>query len=430
MKPLLSLLLISHLSLLTLVPLAQARTWTATDGRTMEGEYLGGTASMISIRRADGTNVTVPVANLSEADRAYVMERQSRKAVPPPASPSTNLEDDASIYIKAVAKINDDHVARPVPEGETLLTMKLLPSASTALQRLLAAKDSPELVKHLVACGEAALDLDRMEDFTAVRTRLAKLSPDTLDTTLGSAVSRPRFIIRGIGKLDPDYLSNFADLFDSVLKAYDELFGFKEFSKVPGKKLRVRVHLEAAIERPPHFAPEFPWHSQIDFPIVDPAKFTSPTQQGQMLLYGLCHELGHVIAMWGDLKSMEDHHAWAHYTGVAIVEHLAAVSDPPAFLKSAGDLRWRSLKIERDLPSNKVAPSVQNYDGVMALLIALHDQVGARAIGDALNRLDARKDALRVNHVRYYNFADFRESLLATLTDETQRKAVTELLPP
>ena len=37
--------------------------------------------------------------------------------------------------------------------------------------------------------------------------------------------------------------------------AYDEVFGFAEYSKVPGKKLRVRVHLEERITRPPHFAP-------------------------------------------------------------------------------------------------------------------------------------------------------------------------------
>jgi hypothetical protein len=417
------------LLLLLVAAPAFARIWTSVDSRTLEGEFVSATDAAVIIRRTDGRSITITLDKLSAADRAHVAEQRARKPPLPPVSGSTNPKADAENYIRAVAKINDDHAARPGSTTESELSQKLPESAATALRRLVAAKDSPELANLLVTVGEAALDLDRMEDFAAVRQRLGALSPDTVDTTLGSAVSRPRFLIRGIGKLDAAYLDNFAGMFDAILKAYDEVFGFKEFSKVPGKKLRVRVHLEEAIKRPPHFAPEFPWHSQIDFPVVDAAKFTSPTPQGQFLFYGLCHELGHVIAMWGDLKTMEDHHSWAHYTGVAIVEHLAAKNEDIAFLKESRDLRWRSLKVEREMPENKVPPSLKDGPGVMALLIALHDRVGSKAIGDALNELDAKGTGRRVNHVRYYSFVDLRKALLATLTDEAKRKTVTELLP-
>ena len=409
---------------------AWARTWTASDGRTLEGDYVSATDTMVTIRRSDGKSFAVSLAQLSPADRAHVAEQLAKKPALPPVSGSTNPQADADAYIKVIAKINDDHAAKPGTENESALSAKLPVTASTALRRLLAARDSPELAKLLVSCGEAALDLDRIEEFTEVRKRLTTLSPDTVDTALGDAVSRPRFIIRGIGKFEPEYLSKFADMFDAILKAYDEVFAFKEFSKVPGKKLRVRVHLEKEIKNPPHFAPEFPWHSEIDFPVVDAAAFASPTPQGQFLLYGLCHELGHVIAMWGDLKTMEDHHTWAHYTGVAVVEQLAAGGAGVPFLESARDLRWRSLKIERELPENKVAPSLQSKEGVMALLVALHDRVGGRAIGEAMNQVDAKNTGRRVNHVRYYAFADLRKALLATLTDDSKRKAVTELFPP
>lgn len=421
---------IAVLLLALLSPAAEARTWTSADGRTMEGEYLAATTTMVSIRRSDGVTLAVPMENLSAADRAYVTERLAVKPTLPPVAGSTNPKGDAAEYTKAVAKINDEHADRPGTADETFLTQKIPIGAATALRRLLAAKDSPDLAQHLLACGEAALDLDRMEDFAAVRARLLKLSPETVHTTLGDAVSRPRFIVRGIGKFEDGYLKNFADLFDAVLRSYDEVFGFKEFSKVPGKKLRVRVHLVDAIKSPPHFAPEFPWHSQIDFPVIDAAKFGSPTPQGQFLLYGLCHELGHVIAMWGDQNTMEDHHSWAHYTGVAIVEQLAASGGDVAFLREARDLRWRSLKVEREMPENKVPPSLQSKAGVMALLLALHDRVGGKSIGDAMNHLDAKGTARRINHVRYYNFADLRGALLATLGDEAKKKAVSELLPP
>jgi hypothetical protein len=141
-------------------------------------------------------------------------------------------------------------------------------------------------------------------------------------------------------------------------------------------------------------------------------QFASPTSKGHFLFYGLCHELGHVIAMWGDLKTMEDHHAWAHYTGVVIVEHLAQQAKDKPALQNMKDARWRSLALERALPANRVPPSVKDQPAVMALLIALHDSVGPKAIGAALNRLDEQNKEKRVNQVRYYSFADFQKALV------------------
>ena len=197
---------------------------------------------------------------------------------------------------------------------------------------------------------------------------------------------------------------------------------------MPGKKLRVRAHLEPEIKQPPHFAPEFPWHSEIDFPVVDPTAFRSPTARGQFLFYGLCHELGHVIAMWGDLQNWEDHHAWAHYTGVTIVEHLRdRMKDQPA-LAGIGDVRWRSLAVERANAALQVPPSTKNYESTMALFLALHDQIGPKAIGAAINRLDTDGKSRRINRVRYYTFAELRRALAGTLTDPKQRTAAETLL--
>lgn len=246
---------------------------------------------------------------------------------------------------------------------------------------------------------------------------------------LGDAVSRPRFIVRGIGNFSPRWLVNFADVCDAVLRAYDEVFGFKEFSKVPGKKLRFRVHLEPAITKPPHFAPEFPWHSEVDFPVADGQDFSSPTKEGHFLLYGLCHELGHVIAMWGDARNMEDQHALAHYTGVVIVEHLSrtAATEVP-WLEQARDVKWRSLEIERTLPANRAPPSLASQSGVMALLIALHDAAGPQLIGKALNDLEAAGKCRRINQVRYYTRSDFRKALLAAAPPD-KKDAITAAFP-
>ena len=320
------------------------------------------------------------------------------------------LAQDAAAYADAIAKINDAHARQPGKDTEAQLAQQLPATAKSAFKRVLDAKPAPDLAAALSRCGEAALNLDQLTDFDAIRTRLAAVDPAAA-AKLGRAVSRPRFIVRGIGEFKDGWLDGFADVFDAILGAYDEVFGFKEFSKVPGKKLRVRVHLEPEITKPPHFGPEFPWHSEIDFPVADGQQFTSPTAKGHFLFYGLCHELGHVIAMWGDLRTMEDHHSWAHYTGVTIVEHLAQSAKGKLFMEPLRDLRWRSLTLERALPANQISPSTKDAAGVMSLLIALHDAVGPRTIGAALNRLEEQKKLRRVNHVRYYSFADFRKAL-------------------
>jgi hypothetical protein len=328
---------------------------------------------------------------------------------------------DAAAYADAIARINGAHLRQPGQVTETQLAAQLPIAAKSALKRVLEAKPSPDLAAALLKCGEAALDLALMEDFEAARARLSAVSPADA-AKLGTALARPRFVVRGIGEFAPGYLDQFANVLDAVLAAYDEVFGFAEFSKVPGKKLRVRVHLEPAITRPPHFGPEFPWHSEIDFPVMDGQQFTSPTSKGHMLFYGLCHELGHVIAMWGDMKTMEDQHAWAHYTGVVIVEHLAKTGKDQPALQAMRDARWRSLTLERALPANQVAPSLKDQPGVMALLIALHDAAGPKNIGAALNRLDAQNKEKRVNQVRYYSMADFEKALIDVAPE--QRAAI------
>jgi hypothetical protein len=211
------------------------------------------------------------------------------------------------------------------------------------------------------------------------------------------------------------------------LTTYDRLFGFREYSKVPGKKLRFRVHLVPKIERPPHFAPEFPYHSEVDFPVANASGLTSPTPDGKFLFYGLCHELGHVVAMWGNRSTEEDHHTWAHYTGVAVVETLTNDPQYAPLVKNLTDARWRALSKERE--AVKGAPSAKDRDGCMALWIALHDAVGPAAIGAAINALDAKDARLRVNRVRYYTFAELKGALVDAAKDEKAKKRVKELLP-
>ncbi len=343
---------------------------------------------------------------------------------PASESPQAKL---AKVYVDAVHDLNEKHARDPGKESEDELAKKLPKPALAALQELLGEKSGPELAAALRQCLEASLDLARIDDFQKIRERLAAEDRGAA-AKLDTALVRPRYLLRGVGGLDTKYLEGFAEVLDGVLGAYDEVFGFREFSKVPGKKLRVRLHLVEAITAPPHFGPEFPYHSEIDFPVIDAKELASPTSDGKFLFYGLCHELGHVIAMWDKDAQKVDFHTWAHYCGVTIVEHLAARNPAPKWMAKLRDAQWRSLAKEREAAA-KNAPALDSDKGVMATWIALHDRVGPKALGDAINELDAKGEGPRVNRVRYYTFALLKKALLATVKDKDKRKAVEELLP-
>lgn len=56
--------------------MAQMKTWTSSDGKTVEAEFVGtigaGPSAKVKLKLPDGTIVPYPVANLSEADRLFV----------------------------------------------------------------------------------------------------------------------------------------------------------------------------------------------------------------------------------------------------------------------------------------------------------------------------------------------------------------------
>jgi hypothetical protein len=342
-----------------------------------------------------------------------------------PAEAADGPAEWAEAFETAVREANEEHRKKPGKKTEDELAAALPRSARQAFDRVFAAPAGAGRAAALERVAEAALDLAMAAGFDRARERIEEEAPERA-AALGVVVVRERFLLRCLGGLSQEYAARLADLIDEVLRAYDEVFGFEEWSKVPGKRIRFRVHREERIERPPHFAPQFPFHSEVDFPVVDRDEFRSPTPDGKFLFYGLCHELGHVIAMWGDRDTEEDHHAWAHDTGVAIVEHLSKEKRSP-LVKDLRDLQWRSLELERKAAEGK-EPSTASREGVMALLLALHDEVGPRAIGDGIDLLDDKDERLRVNGVRYYTFKEFRGALLEGTKSREKRKTIERLL--
>jgi hypothetical protein len=48
------------------------RTWTSSDGRTLEARYLEMVGTKVRIENASGRSFTVPLAGFSSADQEYV----------------------------------------------------------------------------------------------------------------------------------------------------------------------------------------------------------------------------------------------------------------------------------------------------------------------------------------------------------------------
>lgn len=66
---------------------APAREWTSTDGKKLEAEFLSSTADAVRVKRAaDGREVTLPLARLSEADREWVKSQKPSAPVSPGAT--------------------------------------------------------------------------------------------------------------------------------------------------------------------------------------------------------------------------------------------------------------------------------------------------------------------------------------------------------
>ena len=63
---------------ITLTAKEPIRTWTSTDGRTLEARYLEMVGSKVRIENASGRKFTVPLTGFSSADQEYVRKAYGR----------------------------------------------------------------------------------------------------------------------------------------------------------------------------------------------------------------------------------------------------------------------------------------------------------------------------------------------------------------
>ncbi len=89
-----TLLLLCGLAACLASPLA-ARTWTAADGRSVEGDYVSATDTNVTLKRKDGKSFTIELTKLSADDQEFVKEQ--RAAAPAvPAEPDKKEDKPAA----------------------------------------------------------------------------------------------------------------------------------------------------------------------------------------------------------------------------------------------------------------------------------------------------------------------------------------------
>ena len=64
---------------LCVLAVAEPRTWTSSDGKKIEAEFIESDGETVTIRRDDGKKFTLPLDRFSEADRKFVAEQRTKK---------------------------------------------------------------------------------------------------------------------------------------------------------------------------------------------------------------------------------------------------------------------------------------------------------------------------------------------------------------
>lgn len=89
-SPMKTILLLLSLAAFITTPL-RARMWTATDGRSIEGDYLSATDTTVTLKRKDGKTFTIELTKLSADDNTFVTEQRAAA----PAAPDKKTDKPA-----------------------------------------------------------------------------------------------------------------------------------------------------------------------------------------------------------------------------------------------------------------------------------------------------------------------------------------------
>jgi hypothetical protein len=165
---------------------SQARTWKSADGMfSVEAEFVDATASEVTLKKADGKVIRVPLAKLSADDQAFVASEKAKAATPAtpapasdkPAAPADKPSDlePLTIKVNGVAytldapkgAVSDDNARSPTISGGDKFEISLMatsPGDIQGVKDLYGPKnESVKILKKLIDDGTTYAILTRSE---------------------------------------------------------------------------------------------------------------------------------------------------------------------------------------------------------------------------------------------------------------------------
>jgi hypothetical protein len=201
--------------------------------------------------------------------------------------------------------------------------------------------------------------------------------------------------------------------------AHDSLvrrFGFERASAVAEKRVHVHVTI-AEGEETKLFTSPASEHFSLVVLRGGRTALSAPTRGGPHVVYGLCHELGHVLIGW------RDEHEWAHYLGSVLTSDVhAALGDQGWFEPYDYDALEGLPRFLREIEGAQ--PGLADASSRSALYHAIAERFGPTIYPRAFAWIRAHREGERFQAVRLYALTDLRDALLELVEDEAAVRAL------
>jgi hypothetical protein len=251
-------------------------------------------------------------------------------------------------------------------------------------------------------------ELEKKEDLEGMAEILAKAKKSAGDAApaLGAIHSTEHVLVRYVN-VPEEYARAAAALYEVCDASLRKRFGVETgICTVKGKRLHLHLLAEEGKEVSLWTAP-----GSADFPLIVNTMpswkrgLSPPAKGGPHIVYGLCHELGHVLMGWEDCR-----HQWAHYLGSLLVEDVAKELGAKAWPQSY-DIRAEGLKrFTKGIEGAE--PDRATESGTARIFYDVGERFGLDVWGEALAWIRKNREGKPFHATRLYRLDDLRDALL------------------
>jgi hypothetical protein len=211
------------------------------------------------------------------------------------------------------------------------------------------------------------------------------------------------------------YARAVARIYESCQAILKEKWGVEQgFCVMPGKRLHVHICAERGGSLSLFTSPGSTRYPLVVNNMSDwESGLAPPDQGGPHVVYGYCHELGHVLMGWEDSR-----HQWAHFVGSRlledVVDRLGEKTWPkPYDYRSEGMARYMA-KIEG------ASPGRDSDEGTARIFYEVGEAFGLEIWGKVLTWIREHREGKPFHALRLYKLDDIRDALLDLECDESR----------